>query len=153
MASKNKPVRASGRPGLAAPSPGAAKAPTSLDDNPQIASLIQQATLAHRAGKPQRVRELLERVIDIAPDHAPSLYNLAVIYRDADDLLPAERTFRRAIKTDPELIDAYQGLGDLLQSIKHLIPAAAVYEEGLRRAPNRIPLLRGLAFVRLLMKN
>ena len=41
----------------------------------------------------------------------------------------------RAIGLDPTLIDAYQALADLMFGVKHLLPAAQLYEEALERAP------------------
>ncbi|HEU4826474.1 MAG TPA: tetratricopeptide repeat protein, partial [Dongiaceae bacterium] len=68
------------------------------------------------------------------------------------DIFKAEVYFRRAIKLDPDMIDAYQGLGEVLFGAKHLLPAAQIYEEALRRAPNRLPLLLNLAKARMMLK-
>ena len=50
------------------------------------------------------------------------------------------------------MIDAYQGLADVLFGAKHLLPAAKIYEQALERAPNRLPLLQNLAKARMMLK-
>ncbi len=50
------------------------------------------------------------------------------------------------------MIDAFQGLADILFGAKHLLPASKIYEEALERAPNRLPLLQNLARARMMLK-
>ncbi|MGH6894137.1 MAG: tetratricopeptide repeat protein, partial [Dongiaceae bacterium] len=117
-----------------------------------IADLLRSAARAHQAGNIERLKAILEEILEIDPDEASALYNLGIIYRDRDDIFAAETHFRRAIKADPHRVDAYQALADLLFSVKHMLPAAQIYEEALALAPNRLPLLLNLAKTRMMLK-
>lgn len=124
----------------------------SAQDEARINTLLQAAGRAHQAGNVDRVKTILEEVLEIDPDHAKATYNLGILYRDLDDIFKAEVYLRRAIKLDPHMVDAFQGLADILFGAKHLLPAASVYEEALERAPNRLPLLLNLAKARMMLK-
>ncbi len=128
-------------------------ASTSRDDSAQIAALMQQAGRAFQAGKFDRLAVILDQVLEINPDHTGALYNRGILHRDRNELYGAEVNFRRALKLDPDMIDAYQALGDLLFNVKHLLPAAKIYELALERAPNHLPLLHNLAKARLMLKD
>jgi tetratricopeptide (TPR) repeat protein len=121
-------------------------------DAAKVAVLLRQAAKAFEAGRVDRLQPLLEQVLEIDPDNAKALYNLAIIFRDKGDVFPAEVNLRRALKADPDMIDAYQALADLLFAAKHLLAAAKTYEEALERAPNRLPLLHNLAKSRMMLK-
>jgi tetratricopeptide (TPR) repeat protein len=125
----------------------------SAHDESRIASLLQAAGRAHQAGNIDRLKAILEEILEIDPDHAKATYNLGILYRDRDDIFKAEVYLRRAIKLDPDNIDAFQGLADLLFAAKHLLPAATLYEEALELAPNRLPLLLNLAKTRMMLKD
>ena len=125
---------------------------TSRDDNAQIAALMSQAGKAFQAGKFDQLASLLDQVLEINPDDTTALYNRGILHRDRDELFGAEVCFRRVLKLDPDMIDAYQALADLLYNVKHLLPAAKIYEMALERAPNRLQLLHNLAKTRLMLK-
>ncbi len=125
---------------------------TSRDDNAQIAALMSQAGKAFQAGKFDQMGSLLDQVLEINPDDTTALYNRGILHRDRDELFGAEVCFRRVLKLDPDMIDAYQALADLLYNVKHLLPAAKIYEMALERSPNRLPLLHNLAKTRLMLK-
>ena len=147
--------------GALKPTPGRVPAvtagPTSRaltrDEQARVNSLMLAAGRAHQAGNLPRLEEVLREVLEIDPQHASALYNLGIACRDRGDAFAAEGFFRQAIRHDPELVDAYQGLADVLFGAKHLLPAASLYEHALTKAPNRLPLLQNLAKTRLLMKD
>ncbi|HET6621322.1 MAG TPA: hypothetical protein VFG64_15415 [Dongiaceae bacterium] len=116
-------------------------------------ALLQAAGRAHQAENVERLKSILEEILEIDPDHPKVLYNLGIVHRDRDEIFAAEVCLRRAIKLDPGMIDAYQALADLLFTAKHLLPAAALYEQALEKAPNRLPLLQNLSRTRLMMKD
>ncbi|HEY1384939.1 MAG TPA: tetratricopeptide repeat protein [Dongiaceae bacterium] len=125
----------------------------SPQDEARIEALLQAAARAHKAGNTDRLKEVLEEILKLDPGHANATYNLGILYRDRDDTFNAEVQLRRAIKLDPQMVDAYQGLGDVLFGAKHLLPAAKVYEDALERAPNRLPLLLSLVKTRMMLKD
>jgi tetratricopeptide (TPR) repeat protein len=137
--------------GALIPSGKAAAVPA--QDAARVSSLMLAAGRAHHAGNSAELKTILERVLEIDPAHANATYNLGILYRDQDEVFQAEVHLRRAIKLDPNLIDGYQALADLLFFAKHLLPAAQLYEEALARAPNRLPLLLNLAKTRVLLKD
>ena len=124
----------------------------SPDDKARISTLLQAAGRAHHAGQGDRLKAILEEILELDPNHANAHYNLGILCRDRDDIFKAEVHLRRAIKHDPQLIDAFQGLADVLFGAKHLLPAAKLYEQALERAPNRLPLLLNLAKARMMLK-
>lgn len=122
-------------------------------DEAHVQSLLQAAGRAHHAGNIGRLQSILEEILEIDPDNARATYNLGILHRDRDDIFKAETYLRRAIRLDPYMIDAFQGLADILFSAKHLLPASKIYEEALERAPNRLPLLQNLAKARMMLKD
>lgn len=125
----------------------------SPEDQAQVAALLQAAGRAHSAGNRDRLKAILEEILEIDPGHAKATYNLGILYRDRDDVFQAEVHLRRALQLDPGMIDAYQALADLLFTVKHMLSAAKVYEDALALAPNRLPLLHNLAKTRMMLKD
>lgn len=111
----------------------------------EIAQLVRRAAAEHKVGKLDAVQKTLEAIIEIDPQHAETLFNLAILARDRKEISNAERLFRRALHADPMRIDAYQGLGELLLHARHLMLAIAVFRKGLEVAPTRVPLMSALA--------
>ncbi|HEV8389627.1 MAG TPA: tetratricopeptide repeat protein [Dongiaceae bacterium] len=139
-------------PGREAVSQNGKARTVSPQDEARIATLFQAAGRAHQAENVDRLQAILEEILEIDPDHAKATYNLGILFRDRDDIFRAEVYLRRAIKLDPYMIDAFQGLGDILFGAKHLLPATEIYEQALERAPNRLPLLQNLAKARMMLK-
>ncbi len=137
-----------------APVPVKQTGPTSLSPEvrEKINKLVLVATSAFENGKSKKLRAALEEILTLDPKHGTALYNLAVIERDDDKRSEAETLFRRAIEANPENIDAYQGLGDLLFGAKHTLSAIKVYEKALLKAPHRIPVLINLLRSRIMMR-
>jgi len=125
----------------------------SPEDAAKVGTLLQTASRAHHAGNTERLKAVLEEILEIDPTHANATYNLGILFRDENEIYQAEVYLRRALKLDPHLIDAYQALADLLFTAKHLLPAAQLYEEALERAPNRLSLLQNLAKTRMMLKD
>jgi tetratricopeptide (TPR) repeat protein len=140
-------------PGQGAMNPADQARAASGEDAARIGALLQAASRAHHAGDADRLKAILEEVLEIDPSHPNATYNLAILYRDRDEIYQAEVYLRRAIRLDPKLIDAYQALADLMFSVKHLLPAAQLYEEALAQAPNRLSLLYNLARTRMMLKD
>ncbi len=144
------PRHSPGQGALNAPTPTGALSPK---EAAKVATLMQAAGRAHRAGNREGLKAILEEVLDIDPGHANATYNLGILYRDCEDVFQAEVHLRRALKLDPGLIDAYQALADLLFTVKHMLSAAKIYEDALELAPNRLPLLLNLSKTRMMLKD
>src|SRR5688572_7668688 len=86
----------------------------SPQDEARIQSLLLAAGRAHEARNQGKLQAALEEILEIDPDHARATYNLGILHRDREDIFKAESYLRRAIKLDPNMIDAYQGLADVL---------------------------------------
>ena len=108
-------------PGKDALTTAAAGRAVSPQDQARIATLLQAAGRANQAGDAERLKKTLEEILEIDPGHANATYNLGILYRDRDDIFNAEVHLRRAIKLDPHMTDAYQGLADVLFGAKHLV--------------------------------
>ncbi|MDY0870544.1 tetratricopeptide repeat protein [Dongia rigui] len=122
-------------------------------DQRKLDQLMDQAGQAHRQGKIERVRLLLEQVIEIQSDNDLALFNLGIVLRDANVNGRAELMFRRAIKANPERVECYLALGDMLFSLKHALSAVKAYEQGLERAPNNLTMLVNLMRARIALRN
>src|SRR5262245_19600269 len=127
-APSSRPRRA---PGDGALTPAGKARAVSAEDKARISALLQAAGRAHHGGNADRLKAVLEEILEIDPTHPNANYNLGIFFRDRDDIFKAEVHIRRAIKHDPHLIDAFQGLADLLFGAKHLLPAAKLYEQAL----------------------
>src|SRR4030095_3368672 len=141
------------QPGQGAVSPTDAARAISPEDSARITALMQAAGRAHGAGNRDRLKAILQEILEIDPGHANATYNLGILYRDEDDVFQAEVHLRRALKLDPGLIDGYQALADLLFTVTHTLTAAKIYEDALELAPNRLPLLHNLAKTRMMLKD
>jgi tetratricopeptide (TPR) repeat protein len=106
--------------------------------------LAHEAALLHKAGRLDDLERTLNELLEIDPQNGQAQYNLGIIYYKRDDRAKAERYIRRAIKADPDYVDAYQALGDLYYDGRHLLTAMSIYEDGLKRIPTRLPLLNSL---------
>lgn len=138
------------------PPPAKAPAPKkelSVADRRKVEELMQAASRAHRQGKSAKVQSALEQVIEIDKENDLALFNLAIVLRDANTHGRAELMFRRAIKANPEKIEAYQALGDMLFHLKHALSAVKVFEQGLERSPNNSPMLLNLLRTRIVLRN
>jgi predicted O-linked N-acetylglucosamine transferase (SPINDLY family) len=105
--------------------------------------LFQQGIAAHQSGDRDAAERCYRQLLDLYPDHAPALSNLAslVSRRDADE---AERLFRQALALDPALYDAHFNLGNLYRRLGRPRDAVASYESALRGSPDSPPVLVNL---------
>jgi tetratricopeptide (TPR) repeat protein len=100
-----------------------------------------------------KVQAALEQVVEIDKENDLALFNLGIVLRDLGINGKAELMLRRAIKANPEKIECYQALGDMLFTLKHALSAAKAYEQGLERAPNNVFILGNLLRTRIAMRN
>ncbi|WP_374652665.1 tetratricopeptide repeat protein [Dongia sp.] len=133
--------------------PAVAKKELSPQERRKVDDLMQQAGAAHRQGKLPKVQAALEQVVEIDKENDLALFNLGIVLRDLGINGKAELMLRRAIKANPEKIECYQALGDMLFTLKHALSAAKAYEQGLERAPNNVFILGNLLRTRIAMRN
>ena len=133
--------------------PTAQKKELSPQDRRKIEELMQAAGHAHRQGKLPKVQAALEQVVEIDKENDLALFNLGIVLRDLGINGRAELMLRRAIKANPEKIECYQALGDMMFTLKHALSAAKAYEQGLERAPNNLNILGNLLRTRIAMRN
>ena len=76
------------------------------------------------------------RAVELAPEHVPALYNLAVALRDLNQLGEAEKHFRRLHDIDPQDGDALFHLGTLLREQSRYVEAVPFLRLALRLRPD-----------------
>jgi tetratricopeptide (TPR) repeat protein len=92
--------------------------------------------------------ELFRKAIEIKPDFLEAHYNLGLIYGNRKQMKEASAEFEKVLKLDPKfdpniyflLASAYQDLGNTRD-------ARTALEEGIRRKPGDLKMLRGLAYL------
>jgi tetratricopeptide (TPR) repeat protein len=114
----------------------------------QINDLIGQAKLAHQEGDLKRVRDCMNKILQIDPQNAKAHFNIGVLERDRSAYPEAETHFRKAIKFDPRNVHYHLALGELMHLMRHLLFAAEAYETGLALDPNHLTMLTNLTEVR-----
>ncbi len=106
-------------------SPGAFSGPASLETQTEIA--------LHGSAR--------------AKEHAARLFAEAVSCRERGELREAAARLREVVRLDPQSIDAFVEMGDVLYRLGDLDRALNAYELGLRRQPMLRTALRGAAAV------
>jgi len=101
----------------------------------QIANLLAAATDHLRAGRIEDAKRLYLRILAMNVSHAPSLYGLGVIARQAGNCEVAASMMRRAIAADANAAEYHFGLGDALQAAGRRDEALAAFHEALRLDP------------------
>jgi tetratricopeptide (TPR) repeat protein len=81
-------------------------------------------------------RKQLEAAVDQYPCYARAQTKLGLVMSQQKDYKEAEAAFRKSISCDTGYIDAYLGLGQLLNAERRFDEAVPALEQGLRQAPN-----------------
>ena len=106
----------------------------------------------HKAGRIAEAERLLNEILAIDPQDAKALYELGQLARDANEIARAERYMRSALESDIDYFEVYQAFGDMHFGARHVLSAIEIYERGLKRAPNRLPMLAALMQARLVQR-
>jgi tetratricopeptide (TPR) repeat protein len=93
--------------------------------------------------------EGLRRIADLNPTSAVARFNLGRDLETRGQLAGAREAYESAIATDPGLVEAYLGAGNVSSKLAEYDRAAAHFEEALRRHPGDRMARRGLAATRL----
>jgi tetratricopeptide (TPR) repeat protein len=110
-------------------------------------TLVLLAALQLTAGLVDDAESTLEDTLAEHPDHAVSLYYLALIRGAEDDREAQEDLLQQAVESDPSFASAYAALGELYLTDRRLNEAREAFEEGLDQDPENLVALVGLGNV------
>ncbi len=102
----------------------------------QVQSFFFAAIQAEESNNYREAASLYERILEIAPSHAPACINLGTIHYNERRFAIAETLYRRAAEADPEYSLAFFDLGNALDELQRLPEAIAAYETALKLSPN-----------------
>lgn len=102
----------------------------------QVQSLFFSAIQAEESNDFREATTLYERILEIAPTHAPACINLGTIHYNQRRFAAAESLYRRATVADPEYSLAFFDLGNALDELQRLPEAITAYETALKLSPN-----------------
>jgi predicted TPR repeat methyltransferase len=91
--------------------------------------------LAHQRGHPEEAVGLIERSLELEPEHADWHSNLGIVLQDRLRLDDATAAYRRAIELDPTHANAHSNLGVVLRATGRLAEAEAAYRDAIRIDP------------------
>lgn len=106
---------------------------------PDAPMIIHDAALVFwTCGQRQRAGRLWERLNELRPGSAETLWNLAMYYAGEDDVEAAEIYFRQVMALTPNKPGLHANLGNALRLRGRIPEAIACFREGARLFPNRI---------------
>jgi protein O-GlcNAc transferase len=112
----------------------------SLKLAPDAPTVIHDAALIFwRCGQRQRAGRLWERLNEMQPRSAETLWNLAVYHANQDDLETAEKYFCQVREVAPKHQALYLKLGNIAKDSGRIQEALACYRENDRLFPQEIP--------------
>ena len=106
---------------------------------------VQKAKDAIGAGDYAKAVQLLEPVVSRTPNDAQAQFYLGVGYEGTSARESAAAAYRRAIESNPSLVDAYVNLSALLLDGENPGESAKVASEGLKKQPDHPDLLTNSA--------
>ena len=77
-----------------------------------------------------------QEILEIRPQHAPSLINLGTIHYNLRQYAEAERLYRQATEVDPRYALAFFDLGNVLDELQRLPEATAAYQRAVELVPH-----------------
>ena len=96
---------------------------------------LQAVRMEEDAEKLPEAIAIYEAILQMRPDHAPSLINLGTIHYNAQSYGLAEKLYRRATEADPEYALAFFDLGNVLDEMKRLPEATEAYQRAVELLP------------------
>jgi tetratricopeptide (TPR) repeat protein len=91
--------------------------------------------------------DMYQKALDLQPDVASTVYNLGLVYLNAQRLDDAIQTFRRSITIDPQLAEAWADLGVAYFAKSELEKSAQYLKIALEKDPSHIRARRNLSIV------
>ena len=83
----------------------------------------------------KKARQTLGRAIEITPDYPEAMVNLAISYKNMDELILAEKISRRALDIKPGYPEGHNTLGDILRLRGRLPDAEVEYRRAIELNP------------------
>lgn len=87
------------------------------------------------SSSPEQAREVYQRLLQLAPDHADAHVNLGRLLHEDGETAAAEQHYRRALEIDPEHETAAFNLGVALEDLGRQRDAIAAYQHALEIDP------------------
>ncbi len=115
------------------PSPPVAR--TDLAATKEARKEFEAGARALQSRKLRQASTHLEKAVGLYPCYARALADLGLVNIGEHKSAPAEAVLRKAIECDPDFIDSYIELGELLNADKRYAESRPVLEEGIRRSP------------------
>lgn len=94
-----------------------------------IGLLMRRALKAHAEQKTELALQLLDAVVELAPDYAEGWSRRAVLYYSQDDIEHAAGDLRRALALDPNHYKALEGLAAILRESGQKKSALGAYRQ------------------------
>lgn len=104
-------------------------------DSGTVTVLMDRALTAFQARDYDTTRELLDRVILIAPDYPEAWNRRAALFRQEENYEQAVRDLNEVIRIEPRHFGAWTVLGQILESLGSRREALEAYEEALAIHP------------------
>lgn len=105
-------------------------------DDTEVQGLFFDAVQAEETGKVRVAMELYDRILTLAPDHAPANINLGTLHYNQRHYQKAEQLYRRATVADPNYALAFFDLGNVLDELKRPSESVVAYQRALEIAPS-----------------
>ena len=96
---------------------------------------LQAVRMEEDAARLPEAIEAYEAILEIRPQHAPTLINLGTIRYNERQYGLAEKLYRRAAEADPEYALAFFDLGNVLDEMKRLPEATEAYQRAVELVP------------------
>jgi tetratricopeptide (TPR) repeat protein len=104
--------------------------------SPTVNLLTERGVRALDAGDLELARDLLDRVVRLAPDYAEGWNRRATVFFRADDYADAFQDLERVLRLEPRHFGAWTGLGLMFESLGETAKALEAYERALAIHPN-----------------
>lgn len=85
-----------------------------------VDALYEEADRLYYDGDLDKASDVYKRILELDPDHQPSIHSLGIIHYDQDDYGPAVNYMQRALELDPEDVYVHSNLGKSLYGMVHM---------------------------------
>lgn len=100
--------------------------------------LFAEAVAYHQKGDLRNAEKTYKMVLNAAPDHADSIFNLGVIFQNTNQPQEAVNAYKYLIEKHPNYVNGYINLGLILESRNMFMEALAVYDKACKVKPHYI---------------